>query len=282
MAGFRKLCSFAPFLIILAFLCLGDGWESKFTISSESAKKLIGPDLHHQMVVSLLESAILQDNASSVAVALASHGPHFANASSVTISTDPLIVMAGWLGRLDTVRVLAANGADLNAVSPASNGSLLDYAVQQGHLDMVEWLLSMGARSSRMSWSNKSTPLHLAAAMGNPSMLRLLLRLGAEQELGWGVNSLDHYGRTPLHQVALAAADMAYQRNLCDRLEGIMKNPPPCPADLYDPVGSVELLLEAGADAEIRGLSSTATLLLLYLVFVQTRISSTHSSQPRV
>lgn len=52
------------------------------------------------MVVSLLEMSIKNDDANGVADILANHGAWYANASAITYTRNPLIIVAGCYGRL--------------------------------------------------------------------------------------------------------------------------------------------------------------------------------------
>lgn len=58
-------------------------------------------------------------------------------------SANPLIRMS-YLGKLDSVKFLIENGADINIVSENGTTAIM-YAFQNGHIDIVKYLLDKGA-----------------------------------------------------------------------------------------------------------------------------------------
>ncbi|KEF54441.1 uncharacterized protein A1O9_09608 [Exophiala aquamarina CBS 119918] len=94
-------------------------------------------------------------------------------------------------GRVETIRALLANGADIN-ISRNDGATPLHEAAFNGHFKTVELLLTKGANitaTDEEGW----TALHYASYGGHAKVVRLLLANGAEfavtEEEGW----------TPLH-----------------------------------------------------------------------------------
>ena len=160
------------------------------------------------------------------------------------------------MGDLDIVKLLIAEGADVNArdregktpldtaayggsvqaielllgCGGGSGGSAVAHAITVfGHTRVVEYLLDRGFPLT--AWHGES-PLHWAASSGFAGIADLLIRRGAD------VNARDTYGRTPLHAAAGSRDEDAGQV-----LEGF------CPRDTYD---VVTLLIAKGADVNAR------------------------------
>nr|6MWQ_A Chain A, DARPin, Muscle-type aldolase chimeric fusion [synthetic construct]6MWQ_B Chain B, DARPin, Muscle-type aldolase chimeric fusion [synthetic construct]6MWQ_C Chain C, DARPin, Muscle-type aldolase chimeric fusion [synthetic construct]6MWQ_D Chain D, DARPin, Muscle-type aldolase chimeric fusion [synthetic construct] len=105
------------------------------------------------------------------------------------------LLEAARAGQDDEVRILMANGADVNALDRFGL-TPLHLAAQRGHLEIVEVLLKCGADVNAADlWGQ--TPLHLAATAGHLEIVEVLLKYGAD------VNALDLIGKTPLHLTAI-------------------------------------------------------------------------------
>uniref|UniRef100_UPI004072FD1C Kinesin-like protein KIF18A, DARPin fusion protein n=1 Tax=synthetic construct TaxID=32630 RepID=UPI004072FD1C len=105
------------------------------------------------------------------------------------------LLEAARAGQDDEVRILMANGADVNATD-ASGLTPLHLAATYGHLEIVEVLLKHGADVNAIDIMG-STPLHLAALIGHLEIVEVLLKHGAD------VNAVDTWGDTPLHLAAI-------------------------------------------------------------------------------
>uniref|UniRef100_UPI00387FB281 Transcription factor ETV6,DARPin n=1 Tax=synthetic construct TaxID=32630 RepID=UPI00387FB281 len=104
------------------------------------------------------------------------------------------LLEAARAGQDDEVRILMANGADVNATD--NDGyTPLHLAASNGHLEIVEVLLKNGADVNASDLTG-ITPLHAAAATGHLEIVEVLLKHGAD------VNAYDNDGHTPLHLAA--------------------------------------------------------------------------------
>lgn len=101
-------------------------------------------------------------------------------------------------------------------------GTLLHLAAAFGQPLILDTLIEAGAPLEARD-ADGCSPVHIAAERNNVSALELLVRRGAN------VNATDNYGNTPLHRAYMTLLE-------------------PTP----DPVSTTRVLLEAGADPNIR------------------------------
>ncbi|MBT3380947.1 MAG: hypothetical protein HN742_16155 [Lentisphaerae bacterium] len=136
------------------------------------------------------------------------------------------LISAAQGGHSDVVRLLVANGADVNLQGEAWDAAL-HHAAYRGHLEIVKFLVTNGADVSL--FKSHDTPLHSAASGGQVEVARVLLAHGADVNWqgidkatpletavfhgqlkmvefllanGADVNSRGLYGRTPLYVAA--------------------------------------------------------------------------------
>ena len=99
-------------------------------------------------------------------------------------------------GSIGDVKKAIANGANVNAMSFRSYGSLvkppLHEAASRGHKEIAELLITAGA-DVKAKTDDGNTPLHSAAAKEHENIAELLIAKGAD------VNAKDNEGITPLH-----------------------------------------------------------------------------------
>ena len=201
-----------------------------------------------RIVAEKVYRAILADDGSTVEVILDRYGDDFARANVVG-NMERLALATIMHHRLGMLRVLVAHGADIHKAYDPMRSPLLDKAVQYGFVEGASWLLEMGVRSNPLLPS----PLHIAAQFGNRQMVEMLLEKGP-----WGVNERDgHLRWTPLHY--LAGNAMHTFKPFPGRLDSMAaqrkpKNPPKNLVATYDALGTVEVLLKAGADWRLNGL----------------------------
>nr|5CBN_A Chain A, mbp3-16,Immunoglobulin G-binding protein A [synthetic construct] len=98
------------------------------------------------------------------------------------------LLEAAHAGQDDEVRILMANGADVNAMDNFGV-TPLHLAAYWGHFEIVEVLLKYGA-DVNASDATGDTPLHLAAKWGYLGIVEVLLKYGAD------VNAQDKFGKT--------------------------------------------------------------------------------------
>jgi hypothetical protein len=98
-------------------------------------------------------------------------------------------------GRVDVVKVLIQNGADLNAVD-INKCTALHRAAEDGHVDVVKLLLQNGADVNAFE-EYYLTALHITAKeSGNVDVAKVLIQNGAN------VNAVDRDHKTALHWAA--------------------------------------------------------------------------------
>jgi cytohesin len=99
--------------------------------------------------------------------------------------------LAAFMGHKETVELLLANNAEVNATNNYRRMPL-HYAAGHGRKEIVQLLL---ANKAEVNASDKfrDTPLHNAAFNGSKEVVELLLAGKAE------VNAKDRFGFTPLH-----------------------------------------------------------------------------------
>nr|XP_012142558.1 PREDICTED: ankyrin repeat domain-containing protein 50 isoform X4 [Megachile rotundata] len=99
-------------------------------------------------------------------------------------------------GHYDTVRVLLAHNADVNA-KDADGRSTLYILALENRLAMARFLLEHARADVESRDSEGRTPLHVSAWQGHVEMVALLLTEGSAS-----VNACDNENRTPLHSAA--------------------------------------------------------------------------------
>lgn len=95
-------------------------------------------------------------------------------------------------GKLEVVRLLIEQGADLNVQDGSMGFTALHWAADYGHEPIVEALVAAGADVNLASPANRLTPFMAAATRGNLPIVKLLLAAGAN------VNATTKDGRTAL------------------------------------------------------------------------------------
>ncbi|UKZ61196.1 uncharacterized protein TrAtP1_002466 [Trichoderma atroviride] len=140
---------------------------------------------------------------------------------------------------------------DVNAVTSDYRTALL-IAVTEQQLDIVKALLKLNADLTLRDSSNR-TPLLIAASLGNAEIFEVLLEQGAD------LDSQDEEGKTALH-LALEAGNLALTKRLIELFKDkslLDVQDSSGKTSLYQAAYSgmklvIELLLEAGADVNIR------------------------------
>jgi len=116
-----------------------------------------------------------------------------------TSNHTPLLMASGQAeteGHIETVRILIANDADVDAVDDGDY-SALHLAVANGNISTAKLLLEAGCTVDHQN-CYRFTPLHAACQQKHKDLIQLLLKYGASLEIQ------DAHGRTPL-QVAKEA-----------------------------------------------------------------------------
>ena len=85
-----------------------------------------------------------------------------------------------------TVMISIMSGADVNAVLPDGNNTLLHHASQRGSEKCVRALIAAGADVNKATISELLTPMHFAANSGHEAVIRALIAGGADFNSGDG------------------------------------------------------------------------------------------------
>ncbi len=113
---------------------------------------------------------------------------------------------AAYMGRLDVIKLLLENGADVNIRNGANNITPLFWAVHTGHLDAAKLLVEKGA-DVKIKMKGFETILH---SPGTFETAKLLVDNGAD------VNAKNDRGMTPLHSIADKSGLNWVQKELLD------------------------------------------------------------------
>lgn len=96
-------------------------------------------------------------------------------------------------GHKDTVIILIAAGANIEAALTSNGATPLYTATQNNHIDIVAALFAAGANVDAALTTNGATPLYMAVQNGDISVVKLLIELGANVDAALATN-----GTTPL------------------------------------------------------------------------------------
>jgi ankyrin repeat protein len=106
-------------------------------------------------------------------------------------TTDQVLIVAAQIGKVDAVKRLLAEGANLETTDQHGR-TPLEVATAFGQTDVVNMLLTAGANVNAGT-GNRKTALHIAAASGKTDIVKALLDAGAR------VDVADQDGNAPLH-----------------------------------------------------------------------------------
>jgi ankyrin repeat protein len=106
-------------------------------------------------------------------------------------TTDQVLMVAAQIGKVDAVKRLLAEGANIETTDQHGR-TVLDVAIAFGQTDVVKMLLTAGANVNAGT-GNRKTALHIAAASGKTDIVKALLGAGAR------VDVADQDGNEPLH-----------------------------------------------------------------------------------
>lgn len=122
-------------------------------------------------------------------------------------TTDQVLMVAAQIGKVDAVKRLLAEGANIETTDQDGR-TVLDVATAFGQTDVVKLLLTAGANVN-VGIGNRKTALHIAAASGKTDIVKALLAAGAR------VDVADQDGNEPLH---IAVANPKHEQIVKDLL----------------------------------------------------------------
>ena len=85
-------------------------------------------------------------------------------------------------GRIELIKLLLIEGADVNQRLGSRNPSALHEAVRGNYLNVAEFLISVGANVNALG-GGENTPLHHAVELNHLEMTKLLIKHGANLEM---------------------------------------------------------------------------------------------------
>lgn len=101
------------------------------------------------------------------------------------------LMLACHAGRVDVMKALLLEGANVNDVEDAEECTAMHLAASANNVKAIELLLDFGASVSPINcWG--STPLHWAAGKGNIEAIKILVANGAD------VGTINKHSETPL------------------------------------------------------------------------------------
>ena len=114
---------------------------------------------------------------------------HVSDAKPANSEADDALVNAGVSGDIEAVKLLIANGANVNA-KDEEGFTPLDQAALWDHKEIADLLVEHGGKSGA------ADSIHVAAAVGNIEAVQQHLAAGED------VNAKDEFGYAPLHNAA--------------------------------------------------------------------------------
>jgi len=165
----------------------------------------------------------------------------------------PLLVIASGEGRVDTVELLLAVGADVDKAKTTDGATPHFIAAQNGHTSIVEKLIAAGALVDKARTTDGSTPLWMAAQNGHTSTVEKLIAAGADVDKAKTTD-----GSTPLF-IAAEMSHLAVVTKLAaagadvDKVRTTDGSTPLYKAAEEGHTAVVSKLLQHGADKSIRG-----------------------------
>lgn len=169
-------------------------------------------------------------------------------------TTDQVLMVAAQIGKVDAVKRLLAEGANIETTDQHGR-TVLDVAIAFDQADVVKLLLTAGANVNAGT-GNRKTALHIAVASGKTDIVKALLGAGAR------VDVADQDGNEPLH---IAVANPTNGQIVKDLLHAgarvdVANNDGMQPIHLAARsagAGTVQTLLDSGAKSDavdLRGL----------------------------
>jgi len=147
--------------------------ELEWTLYQEAGKENAGLQ---EALMSQLRSAIMQCKPWVIRELLGAH-PELVNTRD-EFGNPPLHEAANW-GNAETLRVVIAAGADVNATLESSRITALEEAAGTGVVSKVQVLIEGGADVNARD-RDGVTPLTAGIGSGNPRMVEMLLKRGAK------------------------------------------------------------------------------------------------------
>ena len=146
-------------------------WSDERTFSVEPVNKDC-----REWATLLIQQGVEKGDAARVKEMLSEE---WADVKSVDSKGRTALVVAARSGQSEIVRLLLAEGAEVNSVGGGDEQSALAAAAQGGHTEVVEELLRAGANVKHSEFLSGNTALYYAAERGRVAIVEALLQKGA-------------------------------------------------------------------------------------------------------
>lgn len=175
-------------------------------------------------------------------------------------SGNTALIYSAQKGLIGNIKVLLANGVQIDYRNPATGLSALSAAAAEGHSDVIRLLVRTGKADVNISDLSGRTPIFYAVEQNKPDALRTLLSLGAN------VNAQDNNGVTPLMRASAKNRQdcvdiLLSQKGIDPNLKDFQDRTAIIYSVYADELAPAQALIKAGADMNVRDSANNTPLM---------------------